>query len=379
MTFGKGWVASGILAVGLIVPVFCKAAVTGTCSSCHTMHNSVQGNAVAFTRDSSGQQVISEAPFEKLLKTDCLGCHTQPGSETIIDMGEAIVPVVLNITEPTYPPDGTATATLAGGNFHWVINRGDPYGHNVNGIAGVDLRFPPTQAPGGVARAEECANCHGTLASAESGCQGCHVPMHHAASSDVVAGKEQGWYRFLGSVMQYLEVEGPTAEGVVGIEAADWEQNPLPTLHNTYQGKAVTPPPLPPLPPEPAYTGYLESGAISQKCIGCHGQFHNETISDSVWIRHPVEVVIPDSGEFTDFTTYNPLVPVARQNVTSEDAGFSEIIRDSDVVSCISCHRAHGSPYPAMLRWGYRDWPGTDAHTGQPAVNGCAVCHTSKD
>jgi hypothetical protein len=32
-----------------------------------------------------------------------------------------------------------------------------------------------------------------------------------------------------------------------------------------------------------------------------------------------------------------------------------------------------------MLRWGYRDWPGTDSHTQQPSVNGCAVCHTSKD
>ena len=78
-------------------------------------------------------------------------------------------------------------------------------------------------------------------------------------------------------------------------------------------------------------------------------------------------------------STYNPLAPVARQSVTIADAGFSAVNRGSDMVSCISCHRPHGSPYPAMLRCGYRDWPGIDSHTGLQAENGCAVCHTEKD
>ncbi|RLA81698.1 MAG: hypothetical protein DRG33_00080, partial [Deltaproteobacteria bacterium] len=43
----------------------------------------------------------------------------------------------------------------------------------------------------------------------------------------------------------------------------------------------------------------------------------------------------------------------------------------TDQVQCLSCHRAHGSPYPDMLRWDYRNWPGG-------GMNGCAVCHTSK-
>jgi hypothetical protein len=159
----------------------------------------------------------------------------------------------------------------------------------------------------------------------------------------------------------------PTEEGVTGIEASDWEQNPLPDRHNTYQGN-----------PSP-YINYLESGAIDQKCSGCHGLFHNETTANSVWIRHPDNVTIPNSGEYTGFTVYNPMVPVARQNVTAQDDGFSAVNLGSDMVSCISCHRAHGSPYPAMLRWGYRDWPGDDSHTQQQEENYCAVCHTSKN
>jgi hypothetical protein len=365
MMVRKGWIFQGVILIMLALPVFCEAAVKGLCSNCHSMHNSEEGQVVAFTVDSSGNKVTQAQPFEMLLKTDCIGCHSSPGSETITTMGETRIPVVLNMTEPTYPPDGSSTSTLAGGNFYWVMKNGDQYGHNVEGISGQDATF--TYAPGGVVRTGDCVNCHGSLATPQSGCTGCHVPQHHAGSADVVMGQADGWYRFLGSVMQRAAGQiGPTSEGVVGIEAPDWEQNPLSNNHNVYQGKAGP------------YTSYLESGAIDQKCAGCHGQFHSDTVANSTWIRHPADFVIPDSGEFTGLTTYDPLVPVARQNVVAQDANFSQIQLGSDMVFCISCHRPHGSPYPAMMRWAYRDWPGIDKHTGKPAVNGCTVCHTAK-
>lgn len=363
----KGRLLIWSLAATLALPVLGHAAVKGFCSSCHTIHNSEEGAAVAYTLDNAGQQVFSTQPLAKLLRTDCLGCHSHSGAETIISTGETVTPVVFNLIEPTYPPDGSTTSTLAGGNFHWLIKSGDAYGHNVYGIAAADSRFSSSQAPGGEEQPGECVTCHATLATAESGCEGCHVPHHHAAKKDIVVDREKGWYRFLGSVMQHDDQVGPPPEGVIGIEAPDWEQNPLIDRHNSYQGS-----------PGP-YASYLDSGSISQKCIGCHGQFHSDTVANSTWIRHPVEVAIPDAGEFTGFAIYNPLVPVARQNISSTDANFSAIDRGTDLVSCISCHRAHGSPYPAMLRWAYRDWPGIDQHTQQPAINGCAVCHTSKN
>jgi hypothetical protein len=271
------------------------------------------------------------------------------------------------MTAPTYPPDGSATSALAGGNFHWLVQAGDAYGHNVHGVAAPDYRLPPQLVPGAVPRPQECVNCHGTLATPQSGCNGCHVAQHHANGGGAVARREEGWYRFLGSVMQRDGTREPTAEGVVGIEDPNWEQSPLPNRHNTYQGK-----------PGP-YARYLESGSINQKCAGCHGRFHAETAASAAWIRHPVDLAIPDAGEFAAFSTYNPLVPVARPNVNAEHANFSVISRGSDLVACVSCHRPHGSPYPSLLRWAYRAWPGTDPHTGQAAVNGCAVCHTAKD
>lgn len=348
-----------------LLPVTVGATVTGVCSNCHTMHNSQQGAPMAYTLDSSGQPVLQDTPFPQLLKTDCVGCHTNPGPETIVLEGTTRIPMVYNLTQPVYPPDGSSASTLAGGNFHW-LSQGDAFGHNVHGITGPDPRF--AFAPGGKSRPAECMNCHGTLATPESGCRGCHVPHHHAGGPGEVAKRQAGWYRFLGSVMQAPDTKpDPPPEGVIGIEDPDWEQNPAPDRHNTYQGHGGP------------YVNYLESGSISQKCAGCHGVFHADTAADSAWIRHPVDHTIPATGEFAEFTLYNPMVPVARPGVEGNDANFSAIAHNSDLISCVSCHRPHGSPYPAMMRWGYRDWPGIDSHTGETAFNGCAVCHTAKD
>jgi len=326
------------------------------------MHNSEQGSPVAYTLNSLNQPVLTSTPFPKLLKTDCIGCHSRPDNVTIATLGQTRIPIVFNMAKPTYPADGSPSSSLAGGNFYWVAQGGgDKFGHNVHGISAPEI----DPAPGNEVT-DECATCHNSLAT-DQGCMGCHVPRHHATGSNTVVGAEDGWYRFLGAVMQSGAGFDITPDGVTGIEDPDWEQNPSSTVHNTYQGTTET------------YGSYLNTHSIDQKCAGCHGLFHTVTTAESTWIRHPVDMTIPDSGEFTSFTTYDPLVPVARQNVTEEDADFSAIKRDSDVVSCISCHRPHGSPYHSMLRWAFRAWPGIDPYTGEEAVDGCAVCHTLKN
>ncbi|MFC1513206.1 cytochrome c3 family protein [Thermodesulfobacteriota bacterium] len=52
-------------------------------------------------------------------------------------------------------------------------------------------------------------------------------------------------------------------------------------------------------------------------------------------------------------------------------------VRSKAVVMCLSCHRAHGSEYPDMLRWDYNTMIVNDEQgaTG----TGCFVCHSSKD
>ncbi|MGA1795635.1 MAG: cytochrome c3 family protein [bacterium] len=87
---------------------------------------------------------------------------------------------------------------------------------------------------------------------------------------------------------------------------------------------------------------------LTNDCLGCH------SASDGA-------------------TWYDPLAPVARPDLTGW-TGPSPLVNEGgteqkDMVMCLSCHRAHGSPYPDMLRWDY------DALV---AGKGCYTCHTAK-
>ncbi len=331
------------------------AQVSGVCSNCHTMHNSQNGSIVN-----------DEGPAGNLLNTDCVGCHSSVEAVTIVELGSTIrIPIVFNQSEPVYPPSGTESSTLAGGNFYWVSQGGpvaDTYGHNVFGISAADGNLD--KAPGSTVNQEGCKACHSSLASAEpiNGCRGCHVPHHHASDSATVVDGAGGWYRFLGDNpgMPGLN-EG---YGVVGIEATDWERDPAASL-NVYKGTLAM-----------GTQKRNFSYSIGEFCVGCHGNFHHDmTDADGAWIRHPSDVVIPNSGEYANYTTYNSITPVAR---TTDLTGIvpAEVSPGSDVVTCISCHRAHGSPYPDMLRWDYQN----DCNAGEVNADcGCFTCHAAKD
>jgi len=310
------------------------------------------------------------------------------------NVGSTRIPIVYNMTEP----DGASTSStpLAGGNFFWVTSN-DAMGHNVLGITGADgtLSGPPGRPSAG------CQPCHSNLVTAtgttgfggrvaEGGCKACHVPRHHATGTNAVTGGPEGWYRFLGSAMQSASTgSNEVSIGVVGIEDDDWEQTSGPADHNVYQGTSYV--------YNSAGMGSgLSRGSIGQLCVGCHARFHHgntgspgnwmntdtsvgvdSTALTGVWIRHPSDVLIEDDGEYTDFSNYNPMVAVGRMDLTAGDANFTTIDHTRDVVTCISCHRPHGSPNEDMLRW---DYDGMLAHdSNADAGNGCFVCHTAKD
>ncbi|MCK9296538.1 MAG: hypothetical protein M0P70_15815 [Desulfobulbaceae bacterium] len=345
-----------------VLPSSATAKVHGPCSACHTMHNS-QG----------GQQMVEgdKGTQETLLVDDCVGCHSSSGSATIVDMGNGDrVPIVFNTVEPTYPADGSASSALAGGNFYWVAQvGGDNKGHNVYGISSADsvLSGPAWTffAPG---HSTSCSPCHDTLATENSGCKGCHYPRHHAGGTSEVAEASSGWYRFLGALPAMMA--DPTSFGVKGIEEENWEQNPAATRHNGYFGTSDV----------YAKETFMTRFTIGQFCSGCHGNFHHEMNDgqpvdyNGAWLRHPSDVVIPNSGEFTAMNGYNPRVPVAKTNLVGmKNSATVEL--GQDVVTCISCHRPHGSPYPDMLRW---DYDACVADTENDEC-GCFVCHTAKD
>ena len=360
------------------------AAVTGDCVNCHTMHNSQDGTSVA-----SGSNGTTTAQVN-LLKADCLGCHTNAaGSETIIMLGsgnQSRVPIVLTGSEPTYPPNGSTSSVLAGGNFYWVAEGDDTKGHNVFGLRGptfaANVDGNLSAAPGNaqaVGTGSLCNDCHGTLATEASGCKGCHFAAHHVdngnnAADGAVTRQGDGWYRFLSGAQMVTAASPATSTrdgllnlpGVIGVEDANWEQNPA--SHNTYKGaQGFT----------TAGFGSVNGNSIGLYCTGCHSRFHHNTgtVTDGMqntagaWIRHPSDVVLPGAGtEYADYS-YTALAPVAYETISAGGVGTTQL------VTCISCHRPHGSPYPDMLRWDY----GTCQTNTENADCGCFACHTTKD
>lgn len=372
------------------------AMVKGDCVNCHTMHNSQDGSAFS-TRVTVGEAAAFNPSdslnysVENLLINNCIGCHSSTGSETIVTLGESRIPIVYNVAKPNKP--------LAGGNFHWVQTLGDEYGHNVRTVDSILSRAPGTTASCGVGNGGNgggsgLGGCHASLASIATsfdpvpvvgnGCIGCHDPAHHANDETVMlSGNAKyvdgtgGGYRFINQAgVKFIDNGGHRVPAMVGIEDPDWEQDPTSAIHNEYQDSPYD------------ATGH----GMSDFCTGCHDGYHSLRDADnalgvddmglpsSPWLRHPAGFVLPATGEYADYTVYDPQVPVARPNVAalkSMGGPSSTVSPGTDKVMCLSCHRVHGSEFPDMLRWSYDGMVAST--TGGTAGTGCFVCHTLKD
>lgn len=318
------------------------AQITGgsKCKDCHTMHYAQIWEAEGVSRPSPTLAIRLSRLVTGLTLKDCLGCHSSGSSETIVGK----IPIVYNT-------GGYPGKPLAGGNFYWVAQGGayDQMGHNVYKVSDADGQL--TEAPGNDGMVS-CAGCHLSLATNpedntynKNGCQGCHVEVSHHRENDR--------YRFL------VGCKGGSYY-VKGVGDKNWEQNPTLQNHNIYQGADDV---------EYTWGAHLNTTySISAFCAGCHIKFHREVYigSESPWSRHPTDIPLPGAGtEYGDYdplTAYSNQAPVAYENPASPS-------RAGAVVMCLSCHRAHGSPYRDILRWDYDNM-------GQG--EGCLTCHTKK-
>ena len=326
----------------LIVFIFSgkvQAAVSGVCSDCHTMHNSQGGQPMAYKLNTSFSGFDpNSTPGKFLLVSDCVGCHTSAGSTTIVNN----VPIVFNTSTFNNP--------LAAGNFS-SVRTDEAYGHNVVGIKAQDGALGLTP-PGGAAMTSQlnCAGefgCHGNRNAGNNKYTGLKG-AHHSDDSGGITGSSPGLsYRFL--------------DGMLGKEDPDWEQDNTNTSHNEYKGSTSS-----------------DTNTISYLCAECHGNFHawvggvSEVGTASPWLRHPTDIALKSTGEYSNYTTYSMTAPVARPDPDNVP-NTAVVTPGTDIVMCLSCHRAHASPYYKMIRWDYR------SPTLSTAISGCNVCHTSKD
>ena len=334
------------------------AKITGECVNCHTMHNSQGGTAMATYRGETG-------PNSFLTRGSCIGCHAQGTGNKIENIGGSEIPQVYH----------TDSSDLAGGNFKY-IDDDDNRGHNVSDFGNIDNTL--SSAPG-----HHSVNDPTTETLTCSGHNGCHGYRRFSAGSGLptLKGAHHGnvdgkcdtattvanSYRFLYSVKGFENM------------GANKYQNLNATVHNEYFGATspvdygctpchdmeddlkITPP----------------NNSISGFCATCHSDFHKLSgIGGSVsgpFIRHPTDIVLKDSGEYTAYTTYSVEAPIGRTTVP--DAISSVVTPGTDVVTCLSCHAAHATNYPDLLRWDY------DAMIagGGGSDTGCFTCHTQKN
>ena len=352
-------------------------------------------------------------PIARLLRTTCLGCHSNTGPQTIVYYMGNKVPIVYNQQKPGYETPGPNNA-LAGGNFYWTDpNSGadfaDNHGHN---LFSIDQTL--THGPGfydGVDTSQGCG-CHISLSVTSNysqtsyhndECQACHwYTFHHKAKGYAAqitvdsrnlysTSKVDPTYRFLDSPPAMPSGYGDwTSRFVQGIEDPNFEQSPSAAAHNVYMangasaGSGFVPSP----------SGWLNSvnHSLSSFCGGCHTIFHwYQKDSSNVWIRHPVDVLVGklvDDGRenesffyngTTGVNTYDPKVPVAYDIANpygDSVSSYSTIDDTHGKVTCVSCHRTHASPYPSMLRFNYNQIVAGNGTTA--GGNGCFACHTEK-
>ena len=378
-----------VVFVGIIVVAFlmvfgspAMAKVHGACSNCHTMHSSQSPAPSEWTEKGWSAGTTMGA----LLVSGCVSCHTAPAGKQ--NDGSNDIPYVDQTDTPSYGNTGTEGDTLAGGSFYWVRNgpsdcpdgTSDCKGHNVDGISGADnkLQTPPgfdnshpdsegNTVGGGTWPSGKQVTCAGKF-----GCHGHHDTedqfaairtAHHADDSTIDGNTVGTSYRML--------------LGIIGIECNSdshkWEYQPTQSIHNQYYGVDGN-------------TAGSDKRTISYLCAECHGVFHSDTGGSSPWLRHPTDF---DMGRATgtEYANYNQgtgtnnpysvVAPVASHDLSqgvlsSVNPGSAD---GTAIVTCISCHRAHGTLYPDLLRWNYSDM---NAGQDETPNEGCFICHTTK-
>jgi len=365
----KVWIFLFLISFLLIYKQACSK-VSGHCSDCHTMHYSQSGGIIVGEWKAGG-------PFKALLIGDCIFCHKGTND------GTNKTPYVYSESEPTYT-FGEERNTLAGGNFWWVTQN-DNYGHNVAGITnstnlskppGYDLNYRGYDWPSG--QQLNCAGnygCHGKFSATDLSLNdpvkailGAHHNNINCDATDPnnnCTGTEV-WnsYRFL--------------LGIKGTEDPDWEYTLSTTDHNGYY--AIDSP----------TGGTSNEGSINYLCGECHGKFHSDTGSgSSPWLRHPTDydmnhVSGKEYGNYPNVAIFNNTLGVTSTGdyfadvpVGTEDGSIVSNVWNEGkgaIVLCISCHRAHATPFDDILRWKYRGWPSNSTDD----QNGCLACHTTK-
>lgn len=311
------------------------AAVGGVCSNCHTMHYS-----------EDGVDLTTGGPHAVLLKNNCLGCHTTGAADPLNDTDNT--PYVASSTS-AFSDD----VCLAGGFFPATMGTGNN-NDNHHGIG--NLSDPAGKATGSFyTQGIDGLGC--------GGINGCHGNETDVSDMDAISGGHHN----TSATYRMLYVGGVAVDGS---SAEDYEEliikTPATAVVSSGTGQNVN-----------IYCAGTPTGAtISDLCAKCHGDFHGSGASSNTqnatleWIRHPTENVIP-TGWAIGVTTYTPVGADYKNHPPGYDGATLDITEKR--VTCLSCHRAHGTANDDLLRWAY-----STQVAGGGTTYGCLGCHDAQ-
>ncbi len=277
------------------------------CAGCHTMHNSQNGTLVDTAHPNGNAYLLNTGTPSDT----CLRCHA------------------------AYGQFASGTGFGAGGDFYWVtrtftwgtssMSRGDSHGHNIIApTKGIAQDATLTRAPGG------------TFLSQYLGCTSCHDP-HGNENFRLLYGDEMG-PKYDGTRFSF-DYPAPIALG---------------NSRRTVSGTGM----------ESNADHTVYKSGMSDWCANCHPNFHEDNTTNFV---HPTRELGSDiaaaynayvsSADLfggTQATAYWGLVPFEAVNVDLSTVNSTNYTRGPDAtdeVMCLTCHRAHASPFADAARW----------------------------
>ena len=369
------------------------AGGVGPCDSCHSMHNSVEGQPVIkdLTRGTHANLLIAQDT-----SSTCLNCHQQAG-----DAG----PTTYHVSTPALEmPAGVPPKQLTpAGDFGWLnktyswlvsamvptayYSYGERHGHN---IVAADFLYDPdstyTIAPGGFYPADQlaCTSCHDPHGryrrTADGSIATTGTPISasgsFASSPAPDARTSVGAYRMLGG-------KGYQPKSLIG------------NFGFVNDPPAAVAPNWPNRSEDTTQTRVAYGSGMSEWCQNCHANIHTSIYPGPSNLIHAAGNAAKLGQHYADnynsyiktgvtttpdaSSSYLSLVPfeegtadytVLKAHAKTDDTWLAGPDNMSSQVMCLSCHRAHASGWDGMTRWNtvtdYIVYNGQYAQEGQP-------------
>jgi cytochrome c5 len=305
----------------------------------------------------------------------CLSCHQSPEDAAPNDYR-------VSTPEARMPVGVAPLQRTPGGDFGWLKKHyiytidgatthesGASHGHN---IIAADFGFVAdtanTTAPGGTFAAGElsCTSCHAaaTKVASRSSRRAPRCRTTRADSPHRL--RARPWCV---SPARGSQVAAASRSGAMAVARV---QQPLRVTKRTRVAMGAT---------------GAGQETWSRWCATCHPQMlsqgHSADVALGAMMRDTYAAYVK-SGDLSGSldTSYSSLVPFVENTSTfsalashaRSDNGALEGPGSSDLVSCITCHRAHASGWEDMMRWNNKStfltrdgaWPGTDTTPNDP-------------